>query len=235
MTTGLAGTAILKARWWRVGALALLVLMGATGCAGPKIPAGNLKELKEKKRELKEAQRKAEDGAAAPDAAAGNPPTAAAAPPASGADQDGLAAGTARVTLRAADGSTRKLILRQPLVGRWERVFLSTGGVRDRDRLGAEFVFRKGLGKTSLKFKKVARVEWVGAEAGTRTGVRLRFHFRRVNRPAEEFAGEDLLGADHPVAPFLLGIDPRGVEVRLPLFPPLDTVGYESIVEVEFG
>ena len=234
----------LAARWrrWRcAGAIALMTL-AAGGCHGPKIPAGNLKELKEKKRELKEAQRKAEEEAPAPeptatppaDESGAPPPAVVSAPSATGTATAPLVAGSARVTLRTADGNTRQLVLRQPLVGRWERTFLSSGGVRDKDRLASSFEFRDGLGRTVIKMKKVARVEWA-ADAGTRTGVRLRFQFQRADRAPEEFAAEDLLGADHPMAPFLLGIDPRGVEVRLPLYPPLDTAGYEPIVELEFG
>jgi hypothetical protein len=230
----------------------MLLTLGGTGCHGPKIPAGNLKELNAKKRELKEAQRKAEENAAAPEEKSSTPPgttttappqptTAAPLPPAieeppmSGAEPAPLAAGSARVTLRMADGDTRLLVLRQPLVGRWERTFLSSGGVRDKNRLATEFGFRDGTGRAILKMKKIARVEWVPAEGETRTGVRLRFHFRRTDRPPEEFAGEDLLGAEHPVTPFLMGIDPYGVEVRLPLYAPIDRAKYEPIVEVEFG
>lgn len=221
---------------WRCAAVVALLTLGGGGCTGPKIPAGNLKELKEKKRELKEAQRRAEQSAAAPAATEPTPAgETAVVPPASDAGPATVAAGTVRVTLRTADGSGRYLVLRQPLIGRWERVFLSSGGVRDKNRLASEFGFRVGLGRAVLKMKKIARVEWVVAEAGTRTGVRLRFTFRRANRPPEEFAGEDLLGAEHPVAPFLAGIDPAGVEVRLPLYPPLDRAGYEPIVELEFG
>ena len=230
-----------RSRWYCAGMIVLLAL-GAAGCTGPRIPAGNLKELKEKKRELKDAQRKAEQDAAAPEATAeappdgtpATPPVGAAAPPPAAASA-ALVPGTARVTVRAADGSGRQVLLRQPLVGRWERVFFSGGGVRDKDRLAAEFAFRDGTGRAVLKMKKLARVEWVAVEAGTRTRVRLRFYFRRADRPPEEFTGEDLLGAEHPVPPFLSGIDSRGVEVRLPLYPPLDPAGYEPIVEVEFG
>ena len=235
-------------RWsrWRCAATIALLALAGGGCKGPKIPAGNLKELKEKKRELKEAQRRAEQDAAAAEGEAAAPPAAASAapapsaaatpvPPATDAGPAPLAAGSARVTLRTADGGTRQLVLRQPLVGRWERTFLTAGGVRDRSRLASEFGFRDGTGRTGVKIRKLARVEWIAAEGAPRSGVRLRFHFRRADRPPEEFAAEDLLGAEHPVAPFLLGIDPRGAEVRLPLYPPIDRKGYEPIVEVEFG
>jgi len=156
-------------------------------------------------------------------------------PPTPAAGPAPLAAGSAYVTLRTADGGSRQLVLRQPLVGRWERTFLSGGGVRDKNRLAPEFSFRDGTGLAIVKMKKVTAVEWVAAEGATRTGMRLRFHFRRARRPPEEFAAEDLLGAEHPVTPFLLGIDPSGTEVRLPLYPPIDRTGYEPIVEVEFA
>ena len=46
--------------------LAALLLGAIAGCTGPKIPAGNLKELREKKKELAEAQRKAGEAPAQP-------------------------------------------------------------------------------------------------------------------------------------------------------------------------
>jgi hypothetical protein len=256
VTSAVRGRATWRSRLGCAGLIALLTL-GGGGCKGPKIPAGNLKELNEKKRELKEAQRRAEQGATqTPDSAGATPGggETATTPPASPAPADAdaattppasassspveeapLTAGSARVTLRTADGGTRQLVLRQPLIGRWERTFLSGGGVRDSNRLASEFAFRDGMGRSTVKLKKIARVEWLATEGETRTGVRLRFHFRRADQPSEEFAGEDLLGAEHPVVPFLLGIDARGVEVRLPLYPPLDRGEYEPIVEVEFG
>lgn len=207
-----------------------VALLAVPACSGPKIPAGNLKELQEKKRELKEAQRKAQEEAPAAEAP-GAAPAAAPAEPAAAPVPRGMA----RLVLRTADGGARAIVLRQPLIGRYERIYLSTGAVKDRERLSPEFVFRDGLDLIVLKLKKLARVEWVPADPPTRTGVRLRFTFRSARRDPFELAGEDLIGADNPSPPFIEGIDAGGTAVRLPLYPPIEPGAYEPIVEVVLG
>ena len=62
--------------------------------------------------------------------------------------------------------------------------------------------------------------------------MRLRFQFRSARRPAEEHAAEDLLGAEHPVPPFVQGIAPTGL-ARIPLFQAAGGEPSETVREID--
>ncbi len=136
-----------------------------------------------------------------------------------------------RVTLRLPDGSEVSKLLYQPLFGYTERTFKTSGGVVDREHSMPMFRFQVGLSLHKVKFSNLDRLEFLEVP-DTRTGVRLRFHFRKGRNP-EEFAAEQLLGAAHPQIPVLQGLGADGLE-RLPLFHLGEGPNDLRIIEVDF-
>ncbi len=136
-----------------------------------------------------------------------------------------------RVTLRRPDGSEVSKLLYQPLFGYMERTFKTSGGVIDHEHSMPMFRFQVGLSLHKVKFRNLDRLEFIEAP-DTRTGVRLRFHFRKGRKP-EEFAAEQLLGAAHPQIPVLQGLGTGGLE-RFPLFHIGEGPNDLRIIEVDF-
>jgi hypothetical protein len=172
----------------------------------------------------------------APETTAPEPEAAASAPPPAAPVKSGAAPlpkGLARATLRGADGGPVRLLLREMMLGYYERTYRTGGGVQDREVLRQEFAFRKGTEVVHVKFKKLDHVELLPDEEAMHTGVRLRFHFKKPKRKPVEYAAEDLLGASHPTPPFLVGIGPEGA-VRLHLYEPIDAEGYLPLVAIDF-
>ncbi len=136
-----------------------------------------------------------------------------------------------RVTLRHPDGSEVSKLLYQPLFGYTERTFKTGGGVVDHEHSMPMFRFQVGLSLHKVKFRNLDRVEFIEVP-DTRTGVRLRFRFRKGRKP-EEFAAEQLLGAAHPQIPVLQGVGVGGLE-RFPLFHIGEGPNDVRLVEVDF-
>jgi len=144
-----------------------------------------------------------------------------------------LPKGLARATLRGADGEPVRMLLRESMIGYYERTYLTGGGVSDKEVLRKAFLFQKGTDVVYVKVKRLDRVELLPDEEGSHTGVRLRFHFKKPKREPIEYPVEDLLGATHPIPPYLAGIGPQGA-VRLHLYKPIDAKGYLPLVEIDF-
>ena len=136
-----------------------------------------------------------------------------------------------RVTFRRPDGSEVSKLLYQPLFAYTERTFKTGGGVVDHENSMPMFRFQVGLSLHKVKFRNLDRVEFI-EDPDTRTGVRLRFHFRKGRKP-EEFAAEQLLGAAHPQIPALQGVGADGLE-RFPLFHIGEGSNDLRIIEVDF-
>ena len=244
--------------------LALLMAGGAVGCSKQRIQAGNLQERREKKREIKEAQQealekaRAEEEAAAAARASGEDqaedtaadgaepaepegeataPAAAVAPAAGSADtavEDELPHDAFRITIRDPDGTTSNQLLIHPQVGYYHRTFRSNGQVVDREIFSSSFIFIRGEKLFKVKMHKLARLE-VLQENSSRSGTRLRFHFKKPSRKAEEYPVAELKGSTHPRPPFLFGTGARGAQI-FPLYePPGEEKGeFRSVVEVDF-
>ena len=114
-------------------------------------------------------------------------------------------------------GGPREIVLHRAQIGHYERRFKLSGQVEDLEIIGEALVFQRDLSLFRRKLKKLARVEFVPSEEPTRTRLRLRLHFRKQGKKPEEFPLEELMGAAHPVPPFLLGVGPKG-SMRFPLF-----------------
>ena len=173
----------------------------------------------------------------APDApeATAPEPAASVPPPAAPAETEAapLPKGLARATLRGTDGEPVRMLIREARLGYYERTYLTGGGVSDTEVLRKAFLFRKGTDVIYVKIKRLDRVEVLPDGEGSHTGVRLRFHFKKPKREPIEYPVEDLLGASHPIPPFLAGIGPQGA-VRLYLYEPIDAEGYLPMVEIDF-
>ena len=229
--------------------LLLVALLGAAagtaGCGGPKVKAGNLKEKREKKRAFRDAQERAR---LEPDAPGGAPPATG---EATGATSEAAPAGTEPPPAAGAfaaedlfgepfraildeDGARRELMLYGPQFGHFERMYRADGTIADREVLEPGLRFQRGTSIVTRKFRKLARLEIVQSEDPTRTGVRVRLHFRKTGKAPEEYPAEELMGAHHPSPPSLIGHSPRGL-VRLLLFAPAGDSDPAPLREVEFN